>query len=182
MFKAIFVNSFIYKFIALVINMYKHSRLKVLCDNIVNISKESKIAKSVVKFVNSQPRYKSSLLLEINEKIYNFIVTHSKGLYDFVDKTFSGSIVVCKVKESFESSKNSKAQSTCLFILCFVLAYICATIIMRRTLNIGILYYVLGIFVTLLYFLSDYIVKAFYSSFCYKTVNRLLELEVAKND
>lgn len=174
--KTIFINSVIYKIFLHTIVVYNNSYLKVFCLNCKNIYTSSYINKTVQKYMNSTPLYKYSFIKKINQNIYYFVVNHSKWLYNLVDKTYSKSFFVNKLKNVYMETKDNKLEmySRLLgtffasFAICSVFIY--DNLIYALSINIAIFFVVISLFATP-------IKRIFYNSFTYKIAIKLLELE-----
>ncbi len=180
--KQIFINSFIYKFIKSILNMYCNSNLKKVFSWIWNICVNSFIGKKIKDYVNSTPRYKHSFLLQVNKFFYDFVVKYSARLYNFVEKTYKNSYFVNEYEKIIISSKNCKIKNTSLFIGIFFTSYTVISCFLERSIVGNIYLIILSVLLWVVYFLSNFIVSCYYNSLSYKFVCYLLKWEVVDND
>lgn len=177
--KIIFVNSIIYKIFLLLLATYENSYLKIICDYFVHIFKNSYICHMVQKYLDSTPIYKYSFIKKINEMIYYFVVDHSKWIYEFVNKTFINSFVVINLGENYKQMKNDKFKSVCFLSSLFLVGFEIAVVIMYGANLLTSICIILAIILAVLFIISDSLKVIFFNSFSYKTVVKLLEVEVS---
>ncbi len=177
--KIIFTNSVIYKIFLALLVMYKNSYLKRFCDGFVNIYKNSRFYKKVQKYLNSTPVYKYSFIKKINEKIYLFVVNHSKFLYDFVYDTFINSFFVDVISSNAKKVKNDKLKTSSLFLSIFFFAFAISKYFLTHNSLYLIVFAIVGIFFVLIYVMSNALKRVFYNSFLYNLIINLLKVEVS---
>lgn len=181
-FKIIFINSIIYKIFLFILVAYKNSYLKVFCAKIANVYKNSYLSKMIQKYVNSTPLYKYSFAKKINEKIYYFVVDHSKFIYNFVNKTFTNSNFVNSIYQNYNILKKDSFQSITLFLVMFCWFFTLGRFFVTGINNFFIIYLIVTIFFLICFVLSKQIKNAFYNSYFYKIVKKILEMEVSNEE
>lgn len=176
-FKTIFINSIIYKCFVLALTIYNESLLKVCCDSFVHIYNNSYISKQVNNYCNSVPIYKYSFIKKCKESIYYFIINNSEFLYNFVAKNIENSSIFTFIGKQVNETKTNKFKSVTLFLSLFLFSFTLLKDYMTYGFAHVVLFSLLGLMFAIMFLLSDYFVKIFYDSVCYKFFKYLLTEE-----
>ncbi len=176
--KIIYKNCIIYKMFLTLLVMYKNSYLKKVNDFFVNIYRNSNFSLKVQKYFNSTPLYKYSLIKKMNEKIYLFVVNHSKWLYDLVFKTFVNSFFVIFLSKKANELKNDKLRSVTLFLALFFASVTLTRAFIIKDENYFI-FQIISLFFVIVCLLSSFIKKTVYNSYFYNLVVNMLKVEVS---